>query len=78
CAVFSTHELRRVRYKCTDDVLWKHAHPTKFWEKPLWLIPIHRIEEEHWVLAFVDVGHQQILFFDSLGVQGHGWRQDIQ
>ncbi|KAJ7490764.1 hypothetical protein FB451DRAFT_1124335 [Mycena latifolia] len=78
CAIFSTYDLPRIRYKASDSVLWRHVEHTKYWEKPLWLIPIHRVDEEHWVLAVVDVGTQQILFFDSLALRGHGWRQDIR
>ncbi|KAJ7696295.1 hypothetical protein B0H17DRAFT_1131077 [Mycena rosella] len=70
--------IARVQSRASDEELWRHLHHTWFWEKSLWLIPIHRAWEEHWVLAVVDVGHQQILFFDSLGVQGRSWRWDIQ
>lgn len=77
CAVLSTYDLVRIRYKASDDVLWKKVHPTKFWDKQLWLIPIHHVDEEHWVLVVVDVSSQQVLFFDSLGGKGR-WRQDIR
>ncbi|KAJ7435267.1 hypothetical protein FB451DRAFT_1571607 [Mycena latifolia] len=78
CAIFSTYDLPRIRYKASDDALWGFVNHTKYWEKSLWLIPIHRVDEEHWVLAVVDVGHQQIFFFDSLAVRARGWRQDIR
>jgi hypothetical protein len=78
CAVLSTYDLVRVRYKASDDELWRHLHCTKYWDKQIWLIPIHRVEEEHWVLAAVDIDQQQILFFDSLGVRSRGWRRDIR
>ncbi|KAJ7482778.1 hypothetical protein FB451DRAFT_1129761 [Mycena latifolia] len=78
CAIFSTYDLPRIRYKASDDALWGFVNHTKYWEKALWLIPIHRVDEEHWVLAVVDVGHQQIFFFDSLAVRARGWRQDIR
>ncbi|KAJ7463706.1 hypothetical protein FB451DRAFT_1139435 [Mycena latifolia] len=78
CAVFSTYDLPRIRYKLSDDALWGYVQHTKYWEKNLWLIPIHRVDEEHWVLAVVDLGNQQILFFDSLALRAGGWRQDIR
>ncbi|KAJ7435827.1 hypothetical protein FB451DRAFT_1461458 [Mycena latifolia] len=78
CAVFSTYDLPRIRYKLSDDALWGYVQHTKYWEKDLWLIPIHRVDEEHWVLAVVDLGNQQILFFDSLALRAGGWRQDIR
>ncbi|KAJ6522075.1 hypothetical protein DFH09DRAFT_938576 [Mycena vulgaris] len=68
CAILSTYDLVRVRYKASDNDLWRNIHHSRYWEKSLWLIPIHRVEEEHWVLAVVDVSRQQILFFDSLGM----------
>ncbi|KAJ6533961.1 hypothetical protein DFH09DRAFT_1405699 [Mycena vulgaris] len=78
CAIISTYDLVRVRYKASDNDLWRNIHHSRYWEKSLWLIPIHRVEEEHWVLTVVDVSRQQILFFDSLGVRGGGWRRDIR
>ncbi|KAJ7139121.1 hypothetical protein C8R44DRAFT_827907 [Mycena epipterygia] len=78
CAILNTYDLVRVRYKASDDILWKNVHLTKFWDKPLWLIPIHRVDQEHWVLMVVDVTGQQLLFFDSLGGKSRGWRQDIR
>ncbi|KAJ7706758.1 hypothetical protein B0H17DRAFT_1287383 [Mycena rosella] len=78
CAVFSTYDLPRIRYRASDDDLWRHINHTKYWEKNMWLIPIHRIDEQHWVLAGVIVDKQQIFFFDSLSVRGGGWRRDIQ
>ncbi|KAJ6580419.1 hypothetical protein DFH09DRAFT_1076679 [Mycena vulgaris] len=78
CAILSTYDLVRVRYKASDNDLWRNIHHSRYWEKSLWLIPIHRVEEEHWVLAVVDVSRQQILFFHSLGVRGGGWRRDIR
>ncbi|KAJ7662883.1 hypothetical protein B0H17DRAFT_1144252 [Mycena rosella] len=41
--------------------------------RSLWLILIHRIDEEHWALVVVVVANQQIVFFDNLGSSG-GWR----
>jgi hypothetical protein len=72
CAILSTYDLPRVCYKCNDEKLWRHVHPTSYWDKPIWLIPIHWLSEEHWVLVVVSVPEQQLFFFDSLGEQS-GW-----
>jgi hypothetical protein len=77
CAIFSTYDLPRARYKSADSDLWHHLRPTKYWEKPVWLFPIHRLSQEHWVLAVVIPQAQQIYFFDSLGERG-GWRKDLR
>ncbi|KAJ6538413.1 hypothetical protein B0H10DRAFT_1763262, partial [Mycena sp. CBHHK59/15] len=50
----------------------RHTKSTKYWEKPVWLIPIHRPAEEHWVLIVVSVTQQQLFFFDSFAAEG-GW-----
>ncbi|KAJ6613526.1 hypothetical protein B0H10DRAFT_1647301, partial [Mycena sp. CBHHK59/15] len=75
CALFTTLDLPRVRYRATDSDLWKHMRHTQYWTKDLWLLPIHRIEE-HWVLCIVSVRTQQLFFFDSLS-SCCGWRQDL-
>ncbi|KAJ7632871.1 hypothetical protein FB45DRAFT_746128, partial [Roridomyces roridus] len=77
CAVFSTYDLPRIRYKCSDTELWRFVAPLKYWGKRLWLIPIHRQAEEHWVFAVVSVPDRRIFFFDSLS-QRQGWRRDIR
>ncbi|KAF7357059.1 hypothetical protein MSAN_01299300 [Mycena sanguinolenta] len=48
CAVLSTLDLVRIRYKASDDTVWKFLSPISYWDKPMWLIPIHRPTEEHW------------------------------
>ncbi|KAJ7660339.1 hypothetical protein DFH06DRAFT_989269 [Mycena polygramma] len=77
CALFNTFDLTRVRYKASDDELWRNVQHTAFWGKEIWLIPIHRRAEEHWVLAVVAVHQQKLFFFDSLG-QKRGWRRDLR
>ncbi|KAJ6581867.1 hypothetical protein B0H19DRAFT_1331557 [Mycena capillaripes] len=76
CAVFSTYDLTRVRYKANDAELWRHVEPTSFWSKSILLIPIHRLAEEHWVLAVVSVPENKLYFFDSFG-RKTGWRRDL-
>ncbi|KAJ7774618.1 hypothetical protein DFH07DRAFT_865897 [Mycena maculata] len=77
CAVFSTYDLPRVRYNSSDDELWRNIAPTRYWEKSLWIIPIHRPNEEHWVLVVASIHSQELWFFDSFG-QRRGWRTDLK
>ncbi|KAF7354322.1 hypothetical protein MVEN_01120600 [Mycena venus] len=77
CAVLSTYDLPCVRYKGSDPDLWCYVAPTRYWEKPLWLIPIHQPLEEHWVLVVVVVPMQELFFFDSMASR-RGWRQDLR
>ncbi|KAJ7080173.1 hypothetical protein B0H15DRAFT_997436, partial [Mycena belliarum] len=77
CAVLSTYDLPCVRYKGSDPDLWRRVVHTQYWEKPVWLIPIHRPTEEHWVLVVVVVPKQELFFFDSMASRG-GWRRDLR
>jgi hypothetical protein len=77
CALLSTYDLTRVHYKASDEQLWRFLGPTQYWTKPLWLIPIHRVMEEHWVCAVVDAHRQSIYFFDSFAERS-GWRQNLR
>lgn len=77
CAILSTYDLPRVRFRGSDAELWRSVEPTRYWEKPLWLIPIHRQNEEHWVLVVASVHEQTLWFFDSFG-EHRGWRPDLQ
>ncbi|KAJ7727050.1 hypothetical protein B0H14DRAFT_2410313 [Mycena olivaceomarginata] len=76
CALFTTYDLPRVHFRCSDSELWRVISPSKYWEKNLWLIPIHRRDEQHWVFVLVDVYAERIYFFDSLG--GDNWRPDLR
>ncbi|KAJ7109041.1 hypothetical protein C8R43DRAFT_905000 [Mycena crocata] len=77
CALFSTLDLPRVQFNGNDDSLWRHTSHIRFWEKPIWLIPIHRATQQHWVLVVASIPDQRLLFFDSLGQEG-GWRRDLR
>ncbi|KAJ7275583.1 hypothetical protein B0H12DRAFT_1228041 [Mycena haematopus] len=77
CAILSSYDLPRVRYKASDEELWRSLSPTQYWEKCLWLLPIHRPVEEHWVLAIIDIPRQRLHFFDSLASSRH-WRRDLR
>ncbi|KAF7326957.1 hypothetical protein MVEN_02589900 [Mycena venus] len=77
CALLSTYDLTRVHYKASDAELWRFLGPTEYWTKALWLIPIHRPVEQHWVCAVVDVHRQSIYFFDSFAACS-GWRPNLR
>ncbi|KAJ7841922.1 hypothetical protein B0H14DRAFT_2359849 [Mycena olivaceomarginata] len=77
CALLNTFDLHRIRYKARDEVLWQHLSHTTYWNKWLWLIPIHRPKELHWVFVVAAVHERRLFLFDSLG-ERRGWRHDIQ
>ncbi|KAG6374455.1 hypothetical protein JVT61DRAFT_4497 [Boletus reticuloceps] len=77
-AIFSTHDLPRIRYHADDNALWRNTARTRYWEKTLWILPIHRPSScGHWVVSIIDVSTRQILLFDSFAEQ-RGWKQDLQ
>ncbi|KAJ7900475.1 hypothetical protein B0H13DRAFT_1622406 [Mycena leptocephala] len=77
CAVLSTVDLHRIRYKASDAEVWRFLSRTTFWEKSTWLVPIHRRTEEHWVLAVIPVYQRRVFLFDSLASKA-GWRRDLK
>ncbi|KIK11678.1 hypothetical protein PISMIDRAFT_19325 [Pisolithus microcarpus 441] len=77
-ALFSTHDLPRIRYNASDDILWWTMSWTKYWEKTTWIIPIHRPSPgSHWVMCTIDLASQRLFLFDSLAEE-RPWKQEIQ
>lgn len=77
CALFSTHDLVRIRFKASDDELWRWLKKLQYWERDIWIIPIHRRRECHWVLAVVFHQRAEIAFYDSLAGK-RLWHQDVK
>ncbi|KIO09804.1 hypothetical protein M404DRAFT_130054 [Pisolithus tinctorius Marx 270] len=78
CAIFSMHDLPRIRYHAEDNVLWRNISWTRYWEKTTWILPIHRPSPiGHWVLCVIKFPSKQLLLFDSLAEQ-KPWKQDIK
>ena len=78
CAILSTHDLPRVRHNADDDTLWRNVSWTRFWEKPVCVLPIHRpLPVGHWVLCTIYFHSRQILLFDSFA-EKQPWMQDIK
>jgi Ulp1 family protease len=77
CALLSTHELVRIRLKASDDILWRNIAGTLYWEKDIWVIPIHRTSpSEHWVLCVLYPREGKLHLFDSLNGEKE-WETDI-
>ena len=78
CAVLSTHDLPCIRYNTNDKVLWRNVSWTRFWEKPIWILPVHRSSPVgHWVLCMIYFPCRQLLLFGSLAEQ-QPWRKDVK
>ncbi|KIJ58397.1 hypothetical protein HYDPIDRAFT_34233 [Hydnomerulius pinastri MD-312] len=77
-AIFSTHDLPRIRYNASDEVIWRNMSWTRYWEKSIWILPIHRPSPcGHWVLCTIDLTSQRLVLFDSLAEQ-RPWKNDTQ
>jgi hypothetical protein len=74
CAVLSSFDLLRIRYNRSDDDIWNHTRGSRYWEKNIWILPIHR--PDHWVLCVASVSTRNLLLFDSLGTK-QTWQRDI-
>lgn len=76
-AILSTHDLLRIRYKADDNDLWRNTYRSKYWEKAIWILPIHRPSSwGHWVMASIHFDTHQIMLFDSLA-ERQPWRNDL-
>lgn len=64
-AMFSTFTLLLPRHGPVQ--LWKQTRHLRFWERDIWLLPIHRQAANHWVLAVVVPARGSVLLFDSFG-----------
>ncbi|PPQ76501.1 hypothetical protein CVT26_012351 [Gymnopilus dilepis] len=77
CALFTTFDLIRARYKARDQELWRTMSPIAYWDKDVWILPIHRPQQLHWVLCVAYPKHQAILLYDSLA-DLEAWRHDLK
>jgi hypothetical protein len=76
CAIFSTYDLPRARYQGSEDGLWRNTYKLKYWEKDIWILPIHRPKALHWVLCVVDLRTHQLFLFDSFA-ELRPWEEDV-
>ncbi|KIL60922.1 hypothetical protein M378DRAFT_1061934 [Amanita muscaria Koide BX008] len=77
-AIFSTYSLVHIRNNVNDEVLWRNTQGTRFWKRPIWVLPIHRENQSHWVLAIVQVTDRLISVFDSFAQGPKTWSADIE
>ncbi|KAJ8692510.1 hypothetical protein PTI98_009815 [Pleurotus ostreatus] len=78
CAIFSTHDLVRLRQNTPDDYFWRQVKTTEYWKKTTWIVPIHRPSpESHWVLCIAQPHTHTLFLFDSFG-QRQSWARDVE
>lgn len=74
-SILSTHDIPRVRGTCSDSELWRWIGPLVYWEKPVWILPVHR--RNHWLLAIIVPEQRQLFLFDSFAEETP-WKRDIK
>ncbi|CAA7265927.1 unnamed protein product [Cyclocybe aegerita] len=77
CALLSSQDLVMIRCNASDTDIWRRVHISEFWNRPVWILPIHRPAIEHWVLAIIYPNRREISFFDSFG-EVHPWIRELK
>ncbi|KAI0707020.1 hypothetical protein C8Q76DRAFT_629548 [Earliella scabrosa] len=52
-----------------DEQVWRVNHIARYWEKDVWLVPVHKWDGHHWELAIVYFRSCRIAYFDSFGMR---------
>lgn len=77
--VISSFTVTQHRNQSYDRAVWSCVQATRFWEKDVWIIPIHQAERNHWELAVIYIKRLRIAYFDSFGhSETTSWRADVQ
>ncbi|KAL0057265.1 hypothetical protein AAF712_016102 [Marasmius tenuissimus] len=69
CALISTFAMQTFLNdkRLSPVTIWRLTRSTRYWEKKVWIIPIHNPERMHWCLAIARREREQITIFDSFG-----------
>lgn len=76
CAILSSFLFETVQGPENDDKIWRLSKRTNYWSKSVWILPIHRQDEKHWVLCSIDLNEGRILLFDSFANERR-WCRDV-
>ncbi|KAG2056566.1 hypothetical protein BDR06DRAFT_879577, partial [Suillus hirtellus] len=78
CAILSTHDLPCIYYNAPDDIIWHNTSWVHYWEKDVWVLPIHCPSGiGHWVLCIIQLSNEELYLFDSLGNR-QPWQNDVK
>lgn len=78
CTILSTYDLPRILRNAPDGEIWRNTKRTLFWSTRIWILPIHRPKESHWVLAIIKLDSCEIFLYDSLAGTRRAWTADVQ
>ncbi|KAJ7600345.1 hypothetical protein C8J56DRAFT_768015 [Mycena floridula] len=60
-----------------EDSIWRLTRDTEFWNKDIWVFPIHRPAQEHWVLTIAIRSSRHFYLFDSFAGNQQSWTADL-
>jgi hypothetical protein len=79
CAIFSSFDIHIARYNRDLASTWERTEANLFWQKPIWLFPIHRNDPfKHWVLCVVYPSLGRVYAYNSLASDLTAWREDLE
>jgi hypothetical protein len=78
CTLFTTFDLPMIRYNATDADIWRRVKRSEFWNKSIWILPIHRTRPSlHWVMCCISPFTHELFLFDSLSERSP-WKREIK
>lgn len=77
CALFTTFDLPMIQYNASDQELWRRTHHLEYWNRALWILPIHRARSEHWVMCTIIPAIREIHLFDSFSTHD-SWKHEVK
>ncbi|KAI0676695.1 hypothetical protein C8Q78DRAFT_960079 [Trametes maxima] len=76
--LLSTRIMTLHRARADDERMWRDCARTEFWDRDVWIIPIHRPAPTlHWTLAMVYIKTKRIAYFDSFATTAV-WEEDAK
>ena len=78
CAIFSTYAMTYIKQEANDKCLWCDVRHCIYWEKAVWIIPIHlQHPYPHWTLCIINTDTTTIQLFGSI-IDKSLWMHDVK
>ena len=56
--ILTTHNLVQIRYGASNKDIWRNTKHSEYWNKSIWVLPIHCKEAHHWVCIIYPLKEQ--------------------
>lgn len=78
CAVLTTYTMAYIKLNTDDNTIWHSVRHTSYWEKPIWIIPIHlECPYQHWTLCIANTSTSTLHLLDSIANKSL-WMEDVK